>query len=109
MMNTKLLHCVLLVALGSPIAGLAADRQLSAESKQFSDTAVTARIKTVFAKNEELNGANIQIRSTKGVVRLAGFAQSQEDADRAVALAKGVKGVVRVRNDITVGTSSAAR
>jgi osmotically-inducible protein OsmY len=109
MTTTKTVQCVLIAALFAPPAAFAASAQSKEESRQYSDTAVAARIKAVYAKNEELNGSGIQIRSTKGAVRLGGFAQSQEDADRATALAKGVKGVVTVRNEIQIRTSTVVR
>lgn len=100
MTTTKFVQCVLLAALSAPLAGYAADRQLKEDSKQFSDAAVSARIKAELAT--ELNASGIQIRSTRGRVTLTGVAQSQDEADRAAALVRGVKGVVTVQNDIKV-------
>lgn len=102
MTTTKFVRCVLLAALSAPLAGYAADRQLKEDSKQFSDAAVSARIKAELAKSPELNASGIQIRSTRGRVTLTGVAQSQDEADRAAALVRGVKGVVTVQNDIKV-------
>jgi osmotically-inducible protein OsmY len=109
MTTTKFVQCALLAALFAPLAGYAADRQLKEESKQFSDGAVTARIKAELAKSHELDASGIQVRSARGRVTLTGVAQSQDAADRAAALVRGVKGVVTVQNDIKVSGVGATR
>ena len=109
-MTTKnFVQRALLAALFAPLAGYTADRVLKEESRQFSDAAVTARIKAELAKNHELDASGIQIRSTNGRVTLTGVAQSQDEADRAAALVRGVKGVVTVQNNIQVGGVGATR
>ena len=37
-----------------------------------------------------------------GIVQLSGFAKSQAEADKAVSIAQGVKGVTSVKNDIRI-------
>jgi len=103
-MPTKtFLRCFLLAALCVPLAGYAAERRPNAESREFSDSAVMARIKSGIAKEDQANAANIHVRSIKGRVRLSGIVPTQEEADRAEAIAKRAKGVVTVQNDIQVG------
>ena len=109
MTTTKFVQCALLAALFAPLAGHTADRTLKEESRQFSDGAVTARVKAELAKSPELNASGIQVRSTKGRVTLTGVAQSQDEADRAAALVRGVKGVVTVQNNIQVSGVGATR
>ena len=109
MTTTKYVQCALLAALFAPLAGYSADRVLKEESRQFSDGAVTARIKAELGKSQELDASGIKIRSTKGRVTLTGVAQSQEEADRAAQLVRGVKGVVTVQNNIEVGSVGATR
>jgi hyperosmotically inducible periplasmic protein len=103
MTTTKFVRCALLAALCVPLAGYAADRRLKEEARQYSDSAVTARIKAELAKDQEIHATGIQARSTKGRVRLTGLVPTQEEAERAELIAKSVKGVVTVQNDIQVG------
>jgi osmotically-inducible protein OsmY len=102
-MNSNLIKAVLLAVLCAPVAGYAADAQLKAAAKQFGDSAILSGIKEAYAKDPQLSSANIRVSSTKGAVRLTGVAADQEVADRAEALAHGVKGVVSVQNDLQVG------
>ena len=109
MTTKKFVQCALLAALFAPLAGYTADRVLKEESRQFSDGAVTATIKAELVKNHELDASGIQVRSTNGRVTLTGVAPSQDEADRAAALAKGVRGVVTVQNNIQVSGVGATR
>ena len=105
-MTTRFARYVMVALLSGPLVGYAADSQLKEESKQFSDAAVTARVKAELARSQDLNVSNIQVSSTKGAVILGGTAKTQDEAERAAALVKGVKGVVTVQNDIKVGDFS---
>jgi len=40
------------------------------------------------------------VETFKGVVQLSGFVNSQSDIDRAVKIARSVKGVQSVKNDM---------
>jgi osmotically-inducible protein OsmY len=99
------LRYVLLALLCVPLASYAADRRAkpNAESREYSDAAVQARIKAELRKEDQANAANIHVRSVKGRVRLSGIVPTQEEAERAEGIAKAAKGVVTVRNDIQVG------
>ena len=105
-MTTRFARYVMVALLSGPLVGYAADSQLKEESKEFSDAAVTARVKAELARSQDLNVSNIQVSSTKGAVILGGTAKTQDEAERAAALVKGVKGVVTVQNDIKVGDFS---
>ena len=45
---------------------------------------------------------NIDVETHEGVVQLSGFAKSQTEKSAAVEVAKGVKGVRSVKNEIDV-------
>ena len=45
-----------------------------------------------------LNGLEINVETFKGIVQLSGFVNSQEDINKAVRVARSVKGVVSVKN-----------
>src|SRR5215212_2872657 len=103
-MYSRLVKSVVIAALCAPIIGYAADAQLKAAAKAFSDSAILSEVKTVYAKDSALSAANIRVSSTKGVVTLTGVAPDQDAADRAAAVVKGVRGVVAVENKIQVGS-----
>jgi osmotically-inducible protein OsmY len=47
-----------------------------------------------------LKSAEINVETFKGVVQLSGFVNSQADINKAVEVARGVKGVKSVKNDM---------
>ena len=66
------------------------------------DSVVTTRVKTKFAQDSTVSAMSINVETLKGVVQLSGFAKSSAEKQRAEELARNVKGVVDVRNDIIV-------
>ena len=49
-----------------------------------------------------LKSAEINVETYKGTVQLTGFVRSRADINKAVEVAKGVKGVTSVKNDMIV-------
>ena len=67
------------------------------------DATVTAKVKTAIATDVGVKAAaNVNVETSQGVVQLSGFADSNDQASRAVAAARKVNGVRSVKNDIRV-------
>ena len=66
----------------------------------FDDTAITAKVKAAIFEEPSLKSAEINVETFKGVVQLTGFVSSRASIDKAVEIARGVKGVRSVRNDM---------
>ena len=66
------------------------------------DALITTKIKAEHAKDRDVSATKISVDTTNGVVTLGGTAKSKAEADKAVALAKNVKGVTSVKNNIKV-------
>jgi osmotically-inducible protein OsmY len=66
------------------------------------DSVITAKIKTQLATDDFLKSFQISVESRKGIVQLSGFVNSQAAVEKAGQIARGVKGVVSVRNDLIV-------
>ena len=107
-MNITLVKtCLLAVALALPIAGYTADKDSDRSSpKAFvKDSVITAKIKAKLAKQKLSTVLRIKVDTDdKGVVNLSGTAKSQKAVDKAVSIARGVKGVTSVENNIKVVT-----
>ena len=75
---------------------------------QFVDDAtVTAKVKTAIATDVGVKAAaNVNVETDHGVVQLSGFADSRDQASRAVEAARKVAGVQTVRDDIRIKSSS---
>lgn len=106
-MNTKLIaRCVAAGALMLPFAGYAAD---SAKT-YVKDSVITTKVKTQLAAEKASSLMKIEVDTTdKGVVVLSGTAENQAAIDRAGAIAKAVKGVTKVENNVKVIRDESSR
>lgn len=66
------------------------------------DAAITARVKTALLNDPEVSALRIDVDTTLGVVTMSGVVKSQAEAQRAVQLARGVRGVKDVRSTLQV-------
>ena len=66
------------------------------------DTVITTKVKAAIFDEPSLKSAEINVETFKGTVQLSGFVSSRANIDRAVQVARGVKGVTSVRNDMRV-------
>ena len=67
------------------------------------DATVTAKVKTAIASDVGVKAAsNVNVETYRGVVQLSGFADSEDQASKAVTAAKKVSGVRSVKNDIRI-------
>ncbi len=64
------------------------------------DSVITAKVKAAIFEHASLKSAEINVETFKGVVQLSGFVNSQSDINTAVTVARGVKGVQAVKNDM---------
>jgi len=107
-MKAKLAQALFVAgALMLPIAGHSGEDKDSDRSspKAFvKDSVITAKIKAEMAKDKQVSAMRIHVDTdNKGVVTLSGNAKTLSEADRAVSIARDVKGVVSVENNIKVG------
>jgi hyperosmotically inducible protein len=66
------------------------------------DALITTKIKAEHAKDKDVSATKISVDTNNGVVTLSGTAKSKAEADKAATLAKNVKGVTSVKNNIKV-------
>lgn len=67
-----------------------------------SDMAITAKVKTALAADDQLSALSIQVDTVDGVVSLSGPAPSADAVERATVLARAVDGVNAVENRLVV-------
>ena len=105
-MNTKLLTALVLAgALFAPLVASAAEG--TADRKHpvafVKDSVITTKIKAKLAAEKVSSLARIRVDTdANGMVVLSGTARTQDAIDKAESIARGVEGVVTVRNDIKV-------
>ncbi|AOW15462.1 BON domain-containing protein [Hydrogenophaga crassostreae] len=71
-------------------------------SDSAADLAITAKVKTALAADDQLSALGINVDTNNAVVSLKGPAPSAEAAERATVLAKAVDGVTAVNNMLVV-------
>ena len=66
------------------------------------DSAITTKVKSAILADSDLKVMQINVETFKGVVQLSGFVNSQKSATKAAEVARSVKGVVSVKNNLIV-------
>lgn len=82
--------------------GCASTSTQESTGQYFDDSVITAKVKTAIFKHPDLQSAEINVETFKGVVQLSGFVNSQSDINQAVQVAGSVRGVKSVKNDMRV-------
>ena len=68
----------------------------------FSDTIISARIKSALLSDPGMTGSDVSVNTDRGVVSLTGIIKSQEQAAIASAHASRQDGVMRIENHLSV-------
>ena len=82
--------------------GCAATPKQEGTGEYVDDTVITTKVKAAVFNEPSLKSAEINVETFKGMVQLSGFVGSQADINKAVEVARGVKGVKSVKNDMRV-------
>jgi hyperosmotically inducible protein len=82
--------------------GCASTAKSEGTGEYVDDAVITSKVKAAILGESGLKSAEINVETYKGVVQLSGFVSSQAAAAKAVELARAVKGVSSVKNDIRV-------
>lgn len=80
--------------------GCASTPKQEGTGEYIDDSVITTKVKAAIFEESSLKSAEINVETFKGMVQLSGFVSSQAAIDKAVELARGVKGVKSVRNDM---------
>ncbi|NTV70272.1 MAG: BON domain-containing protein [Azonexaceae bacterium] len=82
--------------------GCASTSKSEGTSEYVSDSVITSKVKAAILGESTLKSAEINVETFKGIVQLSGFVSSQAAASKAVELARAVKGVSSVKNDMRI-------
>lgn len=66
------------------------------------DVLVTERVKTALRNEGSFKGADIQVMTLKGDVRLSGVVSNQQQLEEALKLARGVDGVRSIQDELRI-------
>lgn len=82
------------------LLGCASTSKQEGTGEYVDDTVITSKVKAAIFNDPSLKSAEINVETFKGVVQLSGFVNSREDINQAAQVARGVQGVVSVKNDM---------
>ncbi|MBV7537009.1 BON domain-containing protein [Duganella sp. sic0402] len=68
----------------------------------IADTAITTKVKTELMAEPALKSLDVHVETTNGTVMLSGFVPSQSEVDKAVDVARNVKGVNKVQSSLRI-------
>jgi osmotically-inducible protein OsmY len=98
--NTLAITVTALVLIAT--SGCAVQRGQESVGAYVDDSGITTMVKSRFVENKQVDAASISVETMKGTVMLSGFAKNSTERATAETIARGVKGVTQVKNEIVV-------
>lgn len=80
--------------------GCASTATQEGTGEYIDDSVITTKVKAAIFNEPSLKSTEINVETFKGVVQLSGFVNSRADENKAVEVARSVKGVTSVKNDM---------
>jgi osmotically-inducible protein OsmY len=102
MRSTRDLRIVIWLLLAALVAGCAGDRMSRSTGEAVDDSLLANKVKMALYADTQVRGRQMTVEASQGVIQLSGAAASTTEAQRAVQIAQGIKGVKAVRNRLTV-------
>jgi osmotically-inducible protein OsmY len=96
------IHCLLLLMLIVSFEACDSTSKQESTGEYVDDSVITTKVKALLAEDDFIKSFQISVETYKGTVQLSGFVDSQKAVDKAVEIARGVKGVKTVKNNLIV-------
>jgi len=100
MKQLKYISTIFAAVMLATVLGCASTSQQESTGEYFDDSVLTTKVKAAIFNEPSLKSAEINVETFKGVVQLSGFVSSAADERKAVELARSIKGVKSVKNDM---------
>lgn len=106
---TKKITYLLLLATFASVAvtfntGCAVVQKRETAGQYTDDKTITARVKSALLADPDVKGTQVNVTTFKGVVQMSGFVDNATQKARAGEIARSVRGVQEVRNDLVLPT-----
>ena len=102
MRSTRECSMVIGLLVAALVAGCAGDRMPRSTEEAVEDHLLANKVKLALYADTQLRGRPLTVEASQGVIQLRGVAASTTEAQRAVQIAQGIKGVKDVHNRLTV-------
>lgn len=86
----------------SGLTGCAGNQNERSTGEYIDDQSLTVRVKKALGDNSEYKFDNVSVNVFRGTVQLSGFVNTDEQKSRAVEIARGVQGVRKVEDQISI-------
>jgi osmotically-inducible protein OsmY len=96
------IHGLVLLMLIVTFVACASTPKQESTGEYVDDSVITTKVKSLLAADDFLKSFHISVETNKGTVQLSGFVASQKAVDKAGEIARSVKGVTSVKNDLVV-------
>ena len=81
-------------------SGCASTPAYEGAGEQYEDIVITTKVYEAILDEPSLRPYDINVRTVKGVVELSGLVETRDEMERAVAIARSIKDIRFIRNDI---------
>jgi osmotically-inducible protein OsmY len=98
----RVLSFLICIGLIAAFVGCASTPTREGTGEYIDDSAITAKVKAAILDEPSLKVFQIKVETFKGDVQLSGFVDSARSVSKAGEVARGVKGVRSVRNNLVV-------
>jgi len=96
------IHCLVLLMFITTFAACASSSTRESTGEYVDDSVITTKVKALLAQDDFLKSFQVSVETYKGDVQLSGFVNSQQAVDKAGQIARSVKGVNSVKNNLIV-------
>ncbi|MFH1134945.1 MAG: BON domain-containing protein [Pseudomonadota bacterium] len=100
--RSRLIGFLILIMFIVALAACAPTSKRESTGEFVDDSVITTTVKSQLAADDFLKSFQISVETFKGVVQLSGFVNTQLAVNKAGQIARGVTGVVSVKNDLIV-------
>jgi osmotically-inducible protein OsmY len=98
----RILSFLVCIVLVTAFMGCASTQKREGTGEYLDDSAITTKVKAAIFNEPNLKVFQINVETFKGDVQLSGFVDSSQSVSKAGEVARGVKGVRSVKNNLIV-------
>ena len=102
MKQLKYISTIIFAVILATALGCASTPKQESTGELFDDSVITTKVKAAVFNEPSLKSAEINVETFKGVVQLSGFVSTEADIKKAAEVARNIKGVTSVKNDMRV-------
>jgi osmotically-inducible protein OsmY len=104
MKQFKHVSTIILATALAAMLGCASTSKHEGTGEYIDDSVITTKVKAAVLNEPTLKSSEVNVETYKGVVQLSGFVNSEADITKAADVARSIKGVTSVKNDMHLKT-----